>query len=633
MCGIAGIWGRSRRGPFPLSSLGHRGPDGRSEWADPANNVWLGHTRLSILDLTDAGRQPMTSLEGRYRIVYNGEIYNFIELRKELQDKGYSFQSDTDTEVILAAYDFWGTECLHRLNGMWAFAIWDAHKKELWLARDRFGKKPLYYYHKDDCLAFASEVQALHRWLGVDAPLDDAVVRDICGGRFGWQGTPHSYLADVHALPAGFCLHKRAGAVRLQRWYRLAPGRVRVPKGLPAQSEVFRDLFEDACRIRLRSDVAIATCLSGGLDSASITAMVHRGLKTLGARAAKDFHRAFCAAFPGTMLDEAVRARELADSVGAELITKEIVPPSPERLLEAIRACDGPMHALAFFPIWELYGQIAANGVKVTLDGQGPDEMLGGYLENVSPALHTALRSGRLFWLWDVYKAYAAQGEIAYRSSSRQAKAEAVALLRSPLSKLKRWAAEWCSGQVQENTPTLESSQPVPGAVSPLVKGLYTQFCQTTLPTILQQYDRCSMAHGVECRMPFLDHRLVEFCFSLPEKSIVSGGYTKRVLREAMKGLVPDSTRLNRTKIGFNAPIVEWFLGPLKAVMLDTIRSKGFAECAYFDGPKLSDRFEAWLRNPTWDGAWAFWPPVHYVLWRREVVNSRFSGNGPHGRG
>ncbi len=616
MCGIAGILGSLFHHPFPLNALKHRGPDTGGEWADQKNKIWLGHRRLSILDLGAAGQQPMNCLEGRYQIVFNGEIYNFLELKEELQAKGYTFRTNSDTEIIPAAYDCWGTECFHRFNGMWAFALWDTQKKELILSRDRFGKKPLYYYARGGDLVFASEVKALHLWLGSRAHFDEEVIRSICAGEFGWHGTDRTYLAEVRSLPAGHCLCQSKDQWKIFRWYQLEPGRVKVPSGFAEQAEALRELLRNACRLRLRSDVPVATCLSGGVDSSSITAMVHRGISPHGERTAKDFHRVFCATFPETVLDETKEAHFLAQAVGAEFIPLEIRPPSPELIDQAVSSCDGPMHALAFYPIWRLYGFIRQQGVKVTLDGQGPDEMMGGYGETIQSALRTSLFRGKLHWFWDIYRTYGAQGENPYRSSRAIARRELIRLAKAPLSKVKHAIL---NGEYPDQGNGWIFANPLPPGLSPLRRELYAGFFQKQLPTILQQYDRCSMAHGVECRMPFMDFRIVEFIFSLPEKSLVGGGFTKRILREAVRGLVPDSTRLNKVKIGFNAPIVEWFLGPLRELMLDTMESRDFQQAPFFEGPKLAHEFQSWLKAPNWDQAWAFWPPVHFVLWQKQL--------------
>ncbi len=635
MCGIAGIFGSSFNKPIPLAALRHRGPDSEGIWTDPEDKIWLGHTRLSILDLSEAGRQPMECEDGRYYIIFNGEIYNFLELRKELQDKGYVFHTETDTEIIAAAYDSWGVECLHRFNGMWAFALWDTRKSELWLARDRFGEKPLYYYVNKEEFAFASEVQALHFWLGNNTELDSEVVRSICTGKFEWHGTDRTYLANVNTLPAGHYLIKTRDSLKVHRWYRLEPNCVTVPRSMPDQTQALHNLLTDACRLRLRSDVPVATCLSGGLDSSAITAIVHKGIFTPSERSAKDFHRAFCAAFPNTILDETAKARLLAHEIGAELMVYEIRPPSGERLLKAISTCDGPMHSLAFYPIWELYGFINKNGIKVTLDGQGPDEMMGGYYETIDSALRSALSQGKVRWFWDIYKTYSGQGESQYRSSRAFARAKLFNVLKTPLSQLKRFILRQFVHNSNSRVDHLEYIQPIPSNLKPLSSELYSQFCQKQLPTILQQFDRCSMAHGVECRMPFMDYRVVEFVFSLPEESLVGDGFTKRVLREAVRGLVPESICSNSIKIGFNAPIVEWFLGPLREVILDTMRGKDFRQNGFFDGQRLAKQFEIWLNAPNWGDAWAFWPPIHFALWqsqlRASLSSSKAMSTGTYG--
>jgi asparagine synthase (glutamine-hydrolysing) len=323
------------------------------------------------------------------------------------------------------------------------------------------------------------------------------------------------------------------------------------------------------------------------------------------------------------MLDETKEAKSLAHALGADLTVCEITPPSPDRLMEAIFSCDGPMHALAFYPIWELYGKIAEAGIKVTMDGQGPDEMMGGYIWTVQSGLRTALVQRNFWWFRDLLGTYGGLGENRYFSSEAFVKAELVNLVKFPLSKLKRFLLSRSSQDGNSTEPHLVFAQPTPFGLNPFEQELYRQFCQQQLPTILQQYDRCTMAHGVECRMPFMDYRIVEFAFSLPNESRVGGGFTKRVLRKAVDGLVPDTTRLNKVKVGFNAPIVEWFCGHLRELMLDTMRSAEFRQAVYFEGDALGIQFEQWLRNPRWRGAWCFWPPVHFILWKHQMSTSR----------
>jgi asparagine synthase (glutamine-hydrolysing) len=618
MCGIAGVLGPSYFRPISLRGLQHRGPDERGTWTDDKEQIWLGHVRLSILDLSQAGHQPMECVGGRYIIVFNGEIYNFLELRKELEVVGYRFKSDSDTEVIPAAYDRWGIECLHRLNGMWAFSIWDCLRKEFWLSRDRFGEKPLYYYRRGDDFVFASEVKAIHGWLGRQAALDTGVIQSICSGQFEWHGTDRSYLNDVHSLPAGHLLWKGRNDWRVHRWYQLEPFRVQVPKSLPEQIEAFRELLGNACHLRLRSDVPLGTCLSGGVDSSSITAIIHKGWKSHGQRSAQNYHQAFCAGFSGTSLDETEKAQQLAGAVGADLKIHEITPPDAYKLLEAIGNYDGPAHSLAFYPIWELYGFIRKNGIKVTLDGQGPDEMMGGYFGTIQGALRGALRQGRLIRFWELYNTFKELGESPFQSSRKDARLNLLNVLGDPILTARRCVMAFFEPP-QERGNGLEYALPLREDLPPLAAELYRQFSQNPLPTILQQYDRCSMAHGVECRMPFMDYRVVEFIFSLPEESLIGKRITKLILRESVKGLVPESIRLNKTKIGFNAPIVEWFLGPLREILLDTMKSADFLQTHLFDGLGVAKKFEEWLKAPNWRVAWGFWPSVHFILWQRQL--------------
>lgn len=621
MCGIIGFAGtREREQAFDLEWLRHRGPDSEGAWRSDDGLVSLGHTRLSILDTSSAGFQPMAYANGRYIIVFNGEIYNFLELRRELTALGYRFATETDTEVILAAYDCWGADCLERFNGMWAFAIFDRRERTLILARDRYGEKPLYYRIENETIYFSSEVQAIHRWMGSRASLDDDVVASIANGRFEYHGTDRTYSKGVFILPAGHTILWKAGLLTKRKWYQLIPGSVQVPKSFSMQAAYLRDLIIDSCRIRMRSDVPIATCLSGGVDSSLITSVINTRAEVHGERASSEHYSSFCAAFPDTILDETKAALRLSEHIGFKLHLHTISPPSPDLLMSAIRSCDGPMHSLAFFPIWSLYGQIRSQGIKVTLDGQGPDEIFGGYTETFRSAFLTALSGAKFSMGWEVFKAYSNHGENEYKSSYRSVRNDLVGLMKQPFNRL--LAMTGMRKSSHELDSQFSFAQTIPNNLTPLHADLYAQLCQRQLPTILQQFDRCSMAHGIEARMPFLDYRIVEFGFSLPPRSLVRRGYSKAVLREAGKGMLPDEIRLNRNKIGFNAPIVEWFLGPLREFLLDTMSSRSFQERPFYNGRDLLTRFEEWQRRPTWNSAWQFWPPVHVHLWLNELTST-----------
>ena len=615
MCGIAGIV--SLNAPVEreridrlTDALVHRGPDGRGTWLSDDFRVALGHRRLSILDVSDAGKQPMEDAEGRFVITYNGEIYNYIEIREELKTLGYVFRTGTDTEVILAAYRAWGSEMLVKFNGMWAFSVYDTLKRELFLSRDRFGVKPLYYYFDGRELIFASEVKAIHTASGIRHVLDKAVLKSIAAGSFTHHGTVKTYLKNVLSLPAGHSLIWREGKVSIKQEYCLQ--KREIPEDLHGQALTLKNLLYDACKIRLRSDVKVATCLSGGVDSGSIVSVVEDISTKFSSVSNTYTHQGFCVSFPGMSSDESEAASALAREKRIELDIIPVEAPNPDELEFAMQRCDGPMHSLAFYPIARLYEHIKKAGVTVTLDGQGPDEMLGGY-NPVRAALNASLDRRDLKWLIDVYRTYAAQGEAIYFSSKEFALKNLVAVFTLDFAKRlagKRYmSSKYKLPSEFQNADSLERS-------------LFEQFFFTPLPGILHQYDRCSMAGSVECRMPFMDYRVVEFIFSLPSTSKVGGGFTKRVLREAVKEVLPDYIRLNKKKLGFNAPLVDWFQGPLRQWMLYEMSRKEFLNSSFFDGKRIRSDFMVFMNSskPRWKDAWKFWPPVHVMWWIRNYT-------------
>jgi asparagine synthase (glutamine-hydrolysing) len=279
------------------------------------------------------------------------------------------------------------------------------------------------------------------------------------------------------------------------------------------------------------------------------------------------------------------------------------------------------MHALAFFPIWSLYKFIKNNGITVTLDGQGPDEMLGGY-NPLEDALKAAIELKNPQWFFDLYKTYSAQGESSQTSSKKFAAVTLLSVFKQKAKQviLKPKLTSDCTNSLYPAhiaTHLFKNS---------LDQRLYKYFFQSPLPGILQQYDRCSMSHGVECRMPFMDYRIVEFIFSLPVEFKVGNGFTKRILRASAKNILPDKIRLNKTKIGFNAPVVDWFKGPLKEWMMDQMNSATFIDNVFFDGKEEKRKFEEYTQydNNSWTKAWAFWPKVHLAWWLGIINRGEF---------
>lgn len=618
MCGIVGIIRQSAPAVHRVeaerfaNALSHRGPDGMGIWLSADSRVALGHTRLSILDLSHAASQPMVSAESGHAIAFNGEIYNFIELRAELEQAGFRFQSNSDTEVLLHGWRHWGLSLFPRLNGMWAFAIFDRESGETLLCRDRFGVKPLYYHHSSEQFLFASEVQAIDRFTRNCLELDPAFYAPLKQLEVG-VGT---HLRGVNAvLPGTFLIVRRDGTIQEQQWYRL--GAVVVPQRFEEQVEAFRELIADACLLRLRSDVPVATCLSGGIDSGSIVSLLNTQTR-YEARFPGFNHRSFTAAFPGTDLDETAAAKMLAEVHGVSLDVKVMECPGVEDFERALAACDGPMPTMAFFPIWKLYQHVRQQGILVTLDGMGPDEMLGGYFAGAE-AIRGAWQLRDPRWFVDVYGTYAAL----YENGGAWMKRELIQFSRELGSagkqRLRQAIGMRATAPIKE-LPPLPPWVPEghPHRNNPFARLLWHQFFAAPLPFFLHQYDRCSMANGIEARMPFMDYRVVEFAYSLPLQTKVGGGYTKRVLREAVKGILPDTIRLNRRKTGFNAPFVQWLQGPLSGWAREIASTPEFVDNPCFDGITLSRTIlKEGIQGSGATQEREVWPALHLAWWQR----------------
>jgi len=401
MCGIVGIWhlnsmaiSKAMLSNF-TDALAHRGPDGNGFYIDSDANLGFGHRRLAILDTTDTGRQPMTYGDGRYWITYNGEIYNFLELRNELQKHGYQFYTESDTEVVMAAYDKWGEDCQLRFNGMWAFAIWDRRKKQLFLSRDRYGVKPLMYFFDGNRFAFASEMKA---FLALDwfyAEFDPEMVAAALTDHQLIEGAERTLLRDLQRLLGGYCLTlKQNGKLNIRRWWNTLDHLDSVAASYDEQAERYRELFLDACRIRMRSDVPIGTALSGGLDSSSIVCgMRHiRDAREAGERLASDWQRAFVATYPGSVIDERKYADEVIRKTGANPVYCEITPDMYLENFEHVLFQYEEISDIHLGP-WAVHKAQRENGVVVTLDGHGGDEALAGYPWHVTASLKDALSS------------------------------------------------------------------------------------------------------------------------------------------------------------------------------------------------------------------------------------------------
>jgi asparagine synthase (glutamine-hydrolysing) len=632
MCGIAGYWGYLAEDLGQATfeafthSLAHRGPDGFGIEHFANARLWLGHRRLAIIDLSERGRQPFSYANGRYWLTYNGEVYNYVELREELSALGHRFVSNTDTEVVVAAFAQWGPDCQLRFNGMWAFAIWDACDRQLFLSRDRFGVKPLHYSLHNGAIAFASELKAFLNLPWVDGAFDVEVLSETLSATsrtIGRDTSAYTLLPDVRSLPAGHAmLVKSDGSVRITRWWNTLEHLPKVPTELRQQAHEFRDLFFDACRVRLRSDVPPATALSGGLDSSAVACTISElGRRGKISSTPGGWQRAFVACFTDTPLDEQIYARAIVQHTGMTAHYENVdVYAAVKNIEKVIFDLEG------IFPdpmlgTWTIYQAMRANGIRVSLDGTGSDELLGGYTGDVQMALGAAAMNpfdfSRYLDLTRVLRGCSSGSEEVTRTGNaiRAIRYLVRSLVKHELKRLQlleplrgvRTRIQGLRAQLSRETgsgdalnePALPPYFGLPrlyyeeldsqiSAMSPLQARLFSRFHGGLLPTILRLFDRASMAHGVEARMPFMDWRLVTYGFALPEMSKMGGGFTKRVLRVAMDGLMPDSIRLRTNKIAFVSPLNEWTRGPLSTWVRDICASRSFLESPAWNGRAVS---------------------------------------------
>ncbi|ODS58626.1 MAG: asparagine synthase (glutamine-hydrolyzing) [Acidobacteria bacterium SCN 69-37] len=615
MCGIAGIWqpdgppvdpGTIRR--F-IRALAHRGPDGEDVVAGDADRLALAHRRLAILDPGDASAQPMWSASGRYAITYNGELYNFLELRTELARDGVRFRSDGDTEVMLAAFERWGPDGLLRCNGMWALAIWDARERRLWLARDRFGVKPLYVTRAGNRFAFASELKAfLHLDEFVPTANPTAVAARLADDVSG-----HVLLDGIEMLPPGHCLEVTPTGARRRRWWHTIEHLVDVPRERAAQAEAFRALVIDACRLRLRSDVPLATSLSGGLDSSSvICALAEAAAGRATSRRAPAWQRAFIAGFAGTSQDETADALLTAERAGATAVVRQFASADLRTDVDAFLYQFEEIGGLYGLAAWALYREIRRAGLTISIDGHGGDELLGGYdvhllagLLRGRGLLTEPRRTIDLIATW--------HGLHGARLRERVSNGPLLAALTIPgvlraartvpfVERRTRWLTTVARQHSFEATTAVDegvrAEERAIDALGPMRGALYRSFHHLSLPRILRNFDVHAMGHGVEVRMPLLDWRVVCFAFSVPERR--GGGYTKGLLRDAMSGMLPERVRRRRRKLGYNAPVADWLNGSLAGWLADLVHEPGFVQSDLWDGPALRALAERHRRHRSW---------------------------------
>jgi asparagine synthase (glutamine-hydrolysing) len=597
------------------AALDHRGPDGAGAYSE--EGVAFGFRRLAIIDLSDAGRQPFTSEDGRLQLVHNGEIYNYRELRAELEAKGRRFRSATDTEVVLSAYEEWGERCVERFNGMWAFALWDGRRRRLFCSRDRFGVKPFYYRLDGGRLVFASELKAFRADPRTSLDANTAVVHDFI--EQGWvDHTDQTFLAGIVKLPPAHSLTFDQRGLRLRRYWALEPREP--PAGDPAPA--VRELVLDAVRLRLRSDVPVGTCLSGGIDSSAITCTVDHLLRTEAenARPVGERQRTFTAYFEDAGFDERPYAEAVVGRTGAEahwitFTDTELV----ENLPAIVEAQDEPFGSTSIVAQWYVMREAKRAGVKVMLDGQGADEIFAGYHGYFGPFFADLLRRGRL---GDLRRELGAYRSLHGASAATVAAALARPLLPERARRLARARTRGGGALVHADLRGLAGPAARDGAPyrDLLRRQLHLILTRRGLPELLHYEDRNSMAHSLEARVPFLDYRLVELLFSLEARELIARGRTKAVLRRALGDLLPPVVRDRVDKLGFVTPERRWLAGELGELAADVFASRSFTERGFVDARVARRRLER-HRAGERPAGFELWRALSLELWARAFLD------------
>ena len=595
MCGIAVAIGLNGR-PIErvavermAKSLFHRGPDDGGIYLD--ESVGMGFRRLSILDLSDAGHQPMVSEDGQFVLVFNGEIFNYVELRSELRQLGFQFRSSGDSEVLLAAYRQWGRDCLPKLNGMWAFVIYDRRHRRIFGSRDRFGVKPLYYSRNSAVVQFASEIKALRASGYHQGELNwRTSAKFLLEGRLDSQG--ETFYEGIQQIPPGSAFEMTLDGVWHEWFFWSLDGLPPAVSDNPART--FADLFEDSVRIRMRSDVPVGVCLSGGLDS---TAIICAAARQRGDRAGEKTEslQAFC-----YMAKEFDESRYIADTLtqtGAQLRQLET---SPAELWNDLRKLlwfqDEPVHTMTAVVGYQLMRLAASQGIRVVLNGQGADETIGGYSSYFQDYWVALIRQGRMREAWQAVTAYTA----AHGGNSRVRFTDAASRCLSwemyRINAYRHWAQARRQARLRQNpwystdlTKHLINEEMPPNAHT-LSNSLKQSVVSAPLPLYLRIEDRNSMAHSVEARLPFLDYRVVSFVCGLSDDWKVRGPWNKYVLREGMRGRIPESVRARVDKMGFPTASKKWFAHDLYEPLRDILGSRAVRERGIYNvGALLTD--------------------------------------------
>ena len=622
MCGICGIYrfdgANVQRQPIQrmMESLRHRGPDGSGDRMK--NHAGLGHRRLSILDLSSAGSQPMCNEDGTVWITYNGEVYNYIELRDELSRLGHTFKSKTDTETIIHAYEEYGPDCLRRFNGMFAFAIYDEVKDILFLARDRYGVKPFYFRQDEKMFVFASEIKALLTDPAFARRANDRMIYDyLMFNRY--DHSKETFFEGVYRLPPShYSIVGRKG-VETKRWWGTSV-KESGKKKLSEESHRLRELFTDSVKLRLRSDVPVGSCLSGGLDSSSIVCTVDglirdkENFQTYSAVYGKDWKR-----------DETAYIEKVIEKTG---FRSNYIHPDGKALLDDMSAFiyhqEEPVGHTSFFAQWMVMKLAHSHGAKVLLDGQGGDELLAGYkyifgyyfLELLSNRRYPALVREIALYLKNQRDYFGLLLFIFLLFPKGLQKRIALRVNVGAGITTRRWISRGFYERHKDTSTVLEEF-----VNSKSLNDALKNHFDHKLEHLLRCEDKSAMAHSIETRLPFLDYRLVDFLFTVPSDLKIKDGKTKVILRAAMKDTLPDEITNRMSKFGFETKEDEWFrTSPLKDKVAELIRSESFRKRQYYDGDEVRKELNRFFEGRK-DISRTVWRWVNLELWFRMFID------------
>ena len=601
MCGITGFWGPPDRTLLDAmtTSLRHRGPDDDGYFEDATAS--LGFRRLSIIDL-EHGSQPVSMDGGRLQMVYNGEVYNFRELRAELEALEHSFTTTCDTEVVLHAYAQWGTDCFRRFNGMWGLAILDerAPAPRMVLARDHFGIKPLFYARHRGRVVFASEIKAILQDETFPREVDDQQMYEYL--RFGlFDHNDGTFFRGIRQVPAAAFAVIEGGAISETVYW--TP---RLSEDGDASPEAFRAVFERAVQRRLVADVPVGICLSGGLDSSSICTVMAQQLRdhVPDTESLGDRLKTFSAVFPGDRIDESAYIDSVLQVTGAD---NSAVQPTDQDFIRELEAwvwhMEEPMVSSAPFAMWMVM-RLARRQVTVTLDGQAGDELLAGYDHYPYVLLRQLLRERR------------------YAEFAREAW-----LLRDIVSPLVRRRLRERGQRVDVAgmlAPSFTRGRKPPEddrVADDLKRRLLQDFRTYSLPPLLRYEDRASMAHSLEARLPFLDQELVDYILTLPRTAIIHSGWTRAIVRQALHGVLPAKVEARRKKIGFTTPEFRWYRRQ-RAVLQSLMRSPSFRARPYWKAAAVAENFRRACAGEVEESMF-FWRAVNAEVWLRIFIDGK----------